>query len=165
LVSDAYLLVGALDEAREALTPFVAAHKGMASPALAALYGRLARIAALAGDAKGELGALTRALDADKKNGEIMGTLADRAEAAGDLDLALKALRLIIANNAVGPVTVPDAFLRQARIAHRRGEQDRAVMFARRAAQEAPKGDPIQRAARELVTALEGEQPTRKRRS
>src|SRR6185312_11255955 len=116
LVSDAYLLVSALDEAREALTPFVAAHKGMASPALAALHGRLARIAALAGDAKGELGALTRALEADKKNGEIMGTLAERAEAAGDLDLALKALRLIIANNATGPVTVPDAFLRQARI-------------------------------------------------
>ena len=165
LVSDAYLLVSALDEAREALTPFVAAHKGMASPALAALHGRLARIAALAGDAKGELGALTRALEADKKNGEIMGTLAERAEAAGDLDLALKALRLIIANNATGPVTVPDAFLRQARIAHRRGEQERAVMFARRAAQEAPKGDPIQRAARELVAALEGEPAPRKRRS
>ncbi len=163
LTSDAYLLAGALDEAAATLKPFVAAYKGKASPALAVLHARLAHIAALAGDTKEELAALTRALDADKKNGEIMGALADRAEAAGDLELALKALRLITANHAGGPISLPDAFLRQARIAERRGERERAVMFARRAAQEAPKGDPIQRAARELVGVLEGE-PVRPRR-
>jgi tetratricopeptide (TPR) repeat protein len=159
LASDAYVMVGALVEAAEALKPFVAAHKGMASPALAQLHSKLAHIAALAGDPKGELAALTRALDADKKNGEIMATLADRAEAAGDLDLALKALRLLIANNAGGPITLPDAFLRQARIADRKGEKDRAIMFARRAAQEAPKGDPIQKAAKEFIASLEGGEP------
>ncbi len=37
-------------------------------------------------------------------------------------------------------------------------------MFARRAAQEAPKGDPTERAARELIGVLEGE-PIRPRRS
>ena len=108
----------------------------------------MAHIAGLAGDAKGELTALTRAFDADKKNSDILATLAERAEVAGDLDMALKALRLIIANNAGGAISVPDAFLRQARIVHRRGEPDRAIMFARRAAQEAQKGDPIDRAAR-----------------
>jgi tetratricopeptide (TPR) repeat protein len=164
LASDAYLLAGALDDAAAALKPFVAAYKGKASPALAVLHARLAHIAALAGDTKEELAALARALDADKKNGEIMGALADRAEAAGDLDLALKALRLITANNAGGPISLPDAFLRQARIAERRGERERAVMFARRAAQEAPKGDPIQRAARELIAALDGE-PVHPRRT
>jgi tetratricopeptide (TPR) repeat protein len=164
LASDAYLLAGALADAAATLKPFVAAYKGKGAPGLAVLHARLARIAALAGDAKEELAALTRALDADKKNGEIMGALADRAEAAGDLDLALKALRLISANNAPGPISVPDAFLRQARIAERRGERERAVMFARRAAQEAPKGDPIQRAARDLIGVLEGE-PARPRRS
>ena len=120
--------------------------------------------AAQAGDAKEELAALTRAADADKKNGEVMASLAERAEAAGDLDLALKTLRLITANNVAGPITLADAYLRQARIAERRGERDRAVMFARRATQEAQKGDPIERAARELVAGLEGE-PTRPRRS
>jgi hypothetical protein len=165
LASDAYVLAGALEDAAAALKPLVAAYKGKAAPGLAVLHARLARIANLAGDAKEELAALTRALDADKKNGEIMGTLADRAEAAGDLDLALKALRLITANNAPGPVSVADAFLRQARIAERRGERERAVMFARRAAQEAPKGDPIQRAAKELIGLLEGEPPARPRRS
>jgi tetratricopeptide (TPR) repeat protein len=166
LASDAYVLAGALDDAAATLKPFVAAHKGKAAPALGVLHARLARIAAAAGDAKEELAALTRALDADKKNGEIMGTLADRAEAAGDLDLALKALRLITANNAPGPISLADAFLRQARIAERRGERERAVMFARRAAQEAPSGDPIQRAAKELIGLLEGDAPpARPRRS
>jgi hypothetical protein len=167
LTSDAYVMMGALEEAAETLKPFVAAHKNMASPALAVLHSRLARIAAQAGDPKAELAALTRALDADKKNGEIMAAIADRAEAAGDLDLALKALRLIVANSAGGPITLPDAFLRQARIALRRGEKDRAIMFARRAAQEAPKGDPIQRAAREFIAGLEGGEPapTKSRRS
>jgi tetratricopeptide (TPR) repeat protein len=159
LTADAYVLVGGLDEAAETLKPFVAAHKGVPSPGLAALHVRLAKIAAHAGDSKGELAALTRALEADKKNGEILAALADRAEAAGDLDLALKALRLIIANNATGPISAPEVFLRQARISDRRGERDRAVMFARRAAQEAPKGDPIQHAARELIALLEGESP------
>ena len=163
LTADAYVLVGGLDEAAATLKPFVAFHKGKPSPALALLHARLARIAALLGDAKEELAALTRALDADKKNGEIMGAVADRAEAAGDLDLALKALRLITANNAAGPVSVADAFLRQARISDRRGERERAVMFARRAAQEAPEGDPIHRAARELIGLLDGE-PVKKRR-
>jgi tetratricopeptide (TPR) repeat protein len=165
LTSDAYVLAGALEDAAAALKPFVAAYKGKAAPGLAVLHARLARIAGLAGDPKEELAALTRALDADKKNGEIMGALADRAEAAGDLDLALKALRLITANNAPGPISLADAFLRQARIAERRGERERAVMFARRAAQEAPKGDPIQRAAKELIGLLEGEPPPRPRRS
>ena len=84
LASDAYVLAGALDDAAATLKPFVAAYKSKASPALAVLHARLARIAALAGDAKEELAALTRALDADKKNGEIMVAVADRAEAAGD---------------------------------------------------------------------------------
>jgi thioredoxin-like negative regulator of GroEL len=165
LASDAHVLAGALAEAAGVLKPFVAAHKGMPSAALAALYARLAHIAGLAGDAKGELTALTRAFDADKKNGDILATLAERAEVAGDLDMALKALRLIIANNSGGPISVPDAFLRQARIVHRRGEPDRAIMFARRAAQEAQKGDPIDRAARELIGLLGGETTPKSKRS
>jgi thioredoxin-like negative regulator of GroEL len=164
LAADAYLLAGGPDEAAAILKPLVAAHKGKPSPALAVLHARLARIAALSGDVKEELAALARALDADKKNGEIMATLADRAEAAGDMDLALKALRLITANNTASPISLADAFLRQARIAERRGERERAVMFARRAAQEAPKGDPIQRAARELIGLLEGEPAARPRK-
>ena len=50
LLADAYLLAGALEEAAALVKPMVAARKGKASPALAALHLRLARIAGLAGD-------------------------------------------------------------------------------------------------------------------
>jgi tetratricopeptide (TPR) repeat protein len=157
LLSDAYILSGALVEAAELVKPLIAERKGKASPALGALYARVARIAELSGDPRAELEALARALDADRKNAEIMAAVADRAEAAGDLDLALKALRLICANNTPGPMGLPEAFLRQARISHRRGEKDRALSFARRATVDAPKGDPVHRAARELIATIEAE--------
>ena len=156
LLSDAYALAGALEDAAELVKPLIAAKKGKATPALAALHQRLARIAQMAGDPKTELAELVKALDADKKNGELMAVVADRAEAAGDLDLALKALRLITANNAAGPISLPESFLRQARIAHRKGESDRAVMFARRAEQDAPAGDDVKRQAKELIKSIEG---------
>src|SRR5204863_4691107 len=143
LLSDAYILASALDEATELLKPLIAAHKGKASPALADLHLRVARIAGFAGNRVGELAALGHALDADKKHGELAAEVADRAEQAGDDDLALKALRLIVAHNTAGPITAPAAFLRQARIRDRRGETERATMFARRAVHDAPAGDPV----------------------
>jgi predicted Zn-dependent protease len=155
LLADAYILAGALDEAAALLKPLIVERKGKASPALAAMYARLARIAALSGDAKAELAALGRALEADKRDGALMAEVADRAEAAGDLDLALKALRLIVANNAPGPISLPEAFLRQARISHRRGEDERAILFARRAAQDAPPGAEIHRESRKLIEVIE----------
>jgi tetratricopeptide (TPR) repeat protein len=155
LLSDAYLLAGAIDEAADLLKPLIAARKGKASAGLAALQLRVARIAGLAGDRAGELAALGHALDADKKNGELAAEVADRAEQAGDDDLALKALRLIVAHNAPGPISAPAAFLRQAQIAHRRGETERAVMFARRASHDAPKDDPVYAEARKFLEATE----------
>jgi tetratricopeptide (TPR) repeat protein len=155
LLVDAFVLAGALDDAAALLQPLIADRKGKPSQALAAMYTRLARIAARKGDAKAELAALTRALEADKKDGALVAEVVDRAEAAGDLDLALKALRLIVANNTAGPISLPEAFLRQARISHKRGENDRAISFARRASQDAPNGDRIQRESRELIKVLE----------
>jgi len=153
LLSDAYVLTGAYDEATSLITPLIAARKGKASPALASMYVRLAHIAGLANDRAGQLTALGHALDADKKNGELAAEVADRAEEAGDDELSLKALRLIVAHASPGPIGMPEAFLRQARIAARRGETERAVMFARRAAQDARKGDPIQLEARAFLEA------------
>jgi tetratricopeptide (TPR) repeat protein len=164
LLADAYTMAGGFGEAAELIKPLVAARKGKASPALAALHVRLARLAGYAGDRKGELAALTLALDADKKNGEIASEVADRAEEADDLDLALKALRLIVAHNAPGSISVPAAFLRQAKIIHRRGETERAVTFARRAAHDAPDGDPVQLEAKKFLKAHEQPPPPRKSR-
>jgi hypothetical protein len=163
LLSDAYILAGAVEEAAQLVRPLAAAHKGKASPALAALHLRLARIAGAAGDRPGELAALGQALDADKKSSALAAEVANRAEEAGDDELGLKALRLIVAHNAPGPISVAEAFLRQARIAHRRGETERAIMFARRASHDATKGDPIYVEARGFLDASEAV-PTRTRR-
>jgi tetratricopeptide (TPR) repeat protein len=154
LLADAYTLAGALDEASELLKPLLAAQKNRPSPALASIYVRLARIGARAGDTRAELDALGRALELDKKNGALAAELADRAEAAGDDDVALKALRVITLYNSPGPISAAAAFLRQARIAHRRGDNDRAILFARRAAQEAGDKDPIQVESREFLTIV-----------
>ena len=153
LLSDAYVLAGAIEDAAALIRPLVAARKGKASPALATMHVRLAHISGLAGDRAGQLAALGHALDADKKNGELAAEVADRAEEAGDDEVALKALRLIVAHNAPGPITVAEAFLRQARIAQRRGETERAVMFARRASHDAAKGDPVHAEARAFIEA------------
>ena len=154
LLSDAHALAGELQEAANLLQPLIAAHKGKASPALSALYVRLARIAARAGDSKTELQALSRALDADKKNGALATELADRAEALQDYDLATKALRIITVHQAAGSLSTAVAFLRQARIAHRRGETDRAVLFARRAVQEAAQDDPVAAESQEFLRSV-----------
>ncbi len=151
LLSDAHALAGELQEAANLLQPLIAAHKGKASPALATLYVRLSRIAARAGDGKTELSALSRALDADKKNGALATELADRAEALEDYDLATKALRIITVHQAAGSLSTAVAFLRQAKIAHRRGETDRAVLFARRAVQEAAQDDPVAAESQEFL--------------
>ncbi|HXU00707.1 MAG TPA: tetratricopeptide repeat protein, partial [Polyangia bacterium] len=153
LLSDAYVLAGAFAEAAALVTPLVAARKGKASPALAALYIRMAHISGLAGDRGTQLAALGHALDADKKNGELAAEVADRAEEAGDDEVALKALRLIVAHASPGPISVPEAFLRQAHIAARRGETERAIMFARRASHDAAKGDPVHLEARAFLEA------------
>ena len=111
LLSDAYVLAGAIEDAAALIRPLVAARKGKASPALAMMHVRLAHIAGLAGDRAGQLAALGHALDADKKNGELAAEVADRAEEAGDDEVALKALRLIVAHNAPGPISVAAAKL------------------------------------------------------
>jgi tetratricopeptide (TPR) repeat protein len=164
LLCDAYMLAGALEEAAQLIKPLIAAREGKASPALAALHLRLGRILALAGDRPGELAALGAALNADKKNGELAAEVATRAEEAGDDDLALKALRLIVAHSPSGPISVPAAFLAQARIAHRKGEGERAIMFARRAFHDAHEGDAVYAEARAFLKANEPAAPARKGR-
>ncbi len=163
LLSDAYVMSGAPAEAGELLKPLAAARKGKPSQMLAAVELRLAQVARMAGDRDAQVAALAHALDADKKNNEVVAEVADRAEEAGDDELALKALRLIVANTGPGPISVPAAFLRQAHIALRRNDTDRAVMFARRAAHDAPKGDPAEIDAREFLK-LHAPAPARPRR-
>ena len=58
------------------------------------------------------------------------------AEALEDWDLAVKVLRTITLIDGECPITRTMAFLRQAKIAHRRGDRQRAILWARKAKHE-----------------------------
>ena len=93
----------------------------------------MARVAAVYGDVRRQLEWLVAALDTDRNNGEVAADLAELALGIGDLDTALKALRAITLLKGPCRMTRAVAFLRQAQIAHRQGEAQKALVFARRA--------------------------------
>jgi tetratricopeptide (TPR) repeat protein len=66
----------------------------------------------------------------------IANELADLAEAMGDDDLALRALRVVAANPVKDAKALAQAYLRQGRIAHRAKDRARAIIFVKRALQE-----------------------------
>jgi tetratricopeptide (TPR) repeat protein len=102
------------------------------------LYHRLSRAAGGMGDTAEQLQALRKGMEADRKNGHVAAELAELAETSGDDDLALKALRGITLHATDGPMSKAMAFFRQARIAHKNNDRQRALIFAKRALQEDP---------------------------
>jgi tetratricopeptide (TPR) repeat protein len=136
LLLDAHTEAGALERASALLTELLADARSMKSEDLAALYQRQAKLAAVAGDRDGQLAALKKALDADRKSVAIANELADLAESIGDDDLALRALRVVAANPIKDAKVLALAYLRQARIAHRAKDRARAIIFVKRALQE-----------------------------
>ncbi len=136
LLIDAQMSMGNLDEAEVALESAIESTGGRRSPELAALLHRKARISGARGDHAGQLELLQQAFSTDKSNGQVAAELADLAEALEELDLAVKVLRTITVLESC-PISRVEAFLRQARIAHRRGDRQRAVLWARKARHEA----------------------------
>ena len=137
-LADAHLATGGVDEADQILDHAIAEAANRRSPELAALYQRKARVAAARGDAQGQLSLLQQAFTVDKSNGEIAAELADLAEILEVWDLAIRVLRTITLLDGPCPITRVQAFLRQAQICHRRGDRQRAVLWARKAKHEAP---------------------------
>jgi tetratricopeptide (TPR) repeat protein len=138
LLLDAYVAAGALDQASALLSELLTASKGMRPEELASLYHRQSKLAALAGDRDGQLQALKKALDADRRSVSIANELADLAETIGDDELALRALRVVAASPVKDAKVLGQAYLRQARIAHRAKDRARAIIFVKRALQEYP---------------------------
>jgi tetratricopeptide (TPR) repeat protein len=138
LYADASLAAGLYQEASEMISSLLGETRGVASPEMAVLYHRLGRAAAGLGDRPGQLQALKRALDADRKNGDVASELAELAEQLGDDELALRALRAVTLHAQNGPLTPAMAFFRQARIVLRQGDRPRALIFTKRALQEDP---------------------------
>jgi predicted Zn-dependent protease len=132
-LADAYMGSGRLQEAVELLQESINSFKKRRSPHLAAMQLRMARIAGVSGDHDTQKEWLNVALDSDKNNGEIASELAELAIALQDDETALKALRVVTLLKTPGPMSKAVAFLRQAQIAHRQGDQQKAVLWARRA--------------------------------
>jgi tetratricopeptide (TPR) repeat protein len=138
LLLDAYTAANSLDRAFAVLNDLLADSKAMKSEELASLYQRQSKLAALLGDKDGQLQALKKALDVDRRSVAIANELADLAESIGDDDLALRALRVVAANPVKDAKVLALAYLRQARIAHRAKDRSRAIIFVKRALQENP---------------------------
>jgi len=138
MLLDAYMGAGALDRAGAMVAELLAGAKGMKPEEVGMLYHRQSKLAALAGDRDGQLQALKKALDADRRSVAIANELADLAESIGDDDLALRALRVVAASPVKDPKVLGQAYLRQARIAHKSKDRARAIIFVKRALQEDP---------------------------
>jgi tetratricopeptide (TPR) repeat protein len=133
LMIDIQIQLGKLDEAAAMLEESIAAHKRRRSPELAALHQRMARLVAAQGDTEGQLKWLNQALETDRKSGPIASELAEAAIAMANYDAAMKALRSITMMEDPKPITRAMAFLKQAQIAHVRGDTRRAQHWARKA--------------------------------
>ncbi len=138
LLVDCYIAAERYPEAGQLLEQAIAGHTRRRSPELAELQQRMARLAAAAGDPGLQLQWLNAAMDSDKSNGHIAAELAQLAMQLGNHDTALNALRVVTLNKTDGPMSRAMAFLLQARIAHERGEERRALLWARKARSEDP---------------------------
>jgi tetratricopeptide (TPR) repeat protein len=138
LLLDAYTAAGTLDRASAILGELLADAKNIKSDELALLYQRQSNLAAAKGDRDGQLQALKKAFDVDRRSVAIANELADLAESIGDDELALRALRVVAANPVKDAKALALAYFRQARIAHRGKDRSRAIIFVKRALQENP---------------------------
>ncbi|MDQ3033658.1 MAG: tetratricopeptide repeat protein, partial [Myxococcota bacterium] len=133
LYADAMIGAGALAEAVELLQNAIGGSRRRRSPALASMQLRMARIAGLSGDQQTQIEWLKVALESDKNSGAVAAELAELAMMLGDDPTAMNALKVVTLQKTPGPMSKAIAFLRQAQIAHRAGDQQKAVLWARRA--------------------------------
>jgi lipopolysaccharide biosynthesis regulator YciM len=130
--------MGDLERGSDVLAELLVESKSIRAEELAMLYQRQARLAAAKGDGEGRLYALKKALDTDRKSVAIATEVADLAEAVGDDELAMRALRVVTANPIKDAKACALAYFRQARIAHKSHDKARAIIFVKRALQEDP---------------------------
>jgi tetratricopeptide (TPR) repeat protein len=148
---DLDLALGRADAAAASIEQAFQVHKRR-SPELARFQLRMARVCAQRGDTQAQLKWLNTALDTDRKSGEVASELVDAALAVTDYDTAMKALRTLTMMEDPQPITRALAFLKQAEIAHLRGDSQRALHWARKA----KSLDESLHAADELLARLEG---------
>ncbi|HEX7598097.1 MAG TPA: tetratricopeptide repeat protein, partial [Polyangia bacterium] len=138
LLIDACMGTNELQRAADVLAGLLGESKLIRAEELGALYQRQARLAAAQGDRDGQLQALRKALDTDRKSVAIATEAADLAESVGDDELAMRALRVITANPIKDARSSAMAYYRLGRIAYKARDKARAIIFVKRALQEDP---------------------------
>lgn len=149
-LADAYILAGWFDDANELLDRVITAGRGRRTPEIATYFHRKAQVAEAQGDRSKHLNFLQEAHQCNKKNGHVACELANLAEQLEEYDVAAKTLRTITLIDGECPISRPEAFFRQARIAHLQGDEKSAKMWARRARREDPDSPQIEEFLREL---------------
>jgi tetratricopeptide (TPR) repeat protein len=142
-LADSHIAAGELDQADTMIDDAITARRGRRSPELAILQQRKAAVARARGNDKQRLNWLEQAFACDKNNGHVVAEVAELAEQLEKWDLAVKALRTLALMETDSPMSRGQAFLRQGRIALRKGDRKRAVLWARKARQEEPDLDEI----------------------
>jgi tetratricopeptide (TPR) repeat protein len=135
---EVYVEADTLDRAQVVLDRATAALKGRRSPEMAELQRAQGRVAAARGDLAAQLDWLSQALTTDGKNLVIASEVALLAEAREEWETAIRALRTLTMAEGVTPMSKAEAYARQGRIALRRGDRQRAVLWARKAKSEDP---------------------------
>ena len=134
----------------ELLDENITAGRGRRTPQISMFFHRKARVAEAQGDRQKQLNFLQEAHTCAKKNGVVAAALADLAEQLEQWELAAKTLRTITLIDTNCPVSRPQAFARQARIAMRQGDEKNAKIWARRARREDPESAEITALLQEL---------------
>lgn len=150
-LADAYTLSGRPQDAVVLIEPVLALHKGKRAREVAPLYVRLARAARYAGDAAGELRALSLALDCDAQSGAVCADVALRALELENDEMANRALRSITLLKAPGPMSKALAYQYMGELAGKQGDPRRALMLLKRAVAEDASLD----GARALIDSIE----------
>jgi tetratricopeptide (TPR) repeat protein len=112
---------------------------------LSELQYAMSEVAKAAGDYEGQLAWLDAAMQSDRRNGAYASELAVLAMERDDLEMATKALQLVTLLKEDGPMSRAEAYLRQATIAVRKGDDRKAVLLAKRAMSADPNYEPARK--------------------
>jgi len=143
LLTDGYIDAGELETANAVVDQAMAVLEGKRTVEVGHFCRRKARLAAAFNDRQTQLAWLVEATKYDKNDGYLAAEIADLAEELQDWDAAEKALRTISLLKTECPIGRSESFVRQARIWLLRGDQKRALMWARRAQKEEPESEQV----------------------
>lgn len=132
-LAKAHTKVDSVGAACAVLENAIKTHGKKRSLELSELQYAMSQVAQAAGDYEGQIAWLDAALQSDRRNGVYASELAVLAMERDDLEMATKALQLVTLLKEDGPMSRAEAYLRQATIAEKKGDERKAVLLAKRA--------------------------------